>query len=97
MKGQSAGHKLKNEKLQLEEFPVKATDLEKVVQGDCDVSIPEIPQKLVHVTCSVAHDFKFFSLKQRDEDFCDRKNTVCGRSEKPLYLSLFPVSYTSVQ
>lgn len=69
MKGQSAGHKLKNEKLQLEEFPVKATDMEKVVQGDCGASIPEISQKLVHVTCSVAQDFKCFSLIQRDEDF----------------------------
>lgn len=48
---------------------MKAIVLEEVVQRDCGVSISEIPQKLVHITCSVAHAFKFFSLMQMDEDF----------------------------
>lgn len=48
---------------------MKVTVLEEVVQGDCGVSISEFSQKLVHITCSVAHAFKFFSLMQRDEDF----------------------------
>lgn len=48
---------------------MKVAVLEEVFQGDCGVSISEVSQKLVYITCSVAHAFKFFSLMQRNENF----------------------------
>ena len=71
--------------------------LEQVAQRGCGVSMPEIFQKLVYVTSSVAPPLKSFLLIQWDEDFRDRKKSVCGRNGRTLYLSLFPVACTSAR